>query len=103
MEQKIKGLTVGILMLVEDDSSPPRGNVLNLAVVVEETIILEELSDLPTAFAYLLGLIYALNIQYPIGLRYTFETVQNIFMGLGADLSGSVRSLKNRLRVNPLR
>lgn len=86
-EEKTKRLSVGTLTVLEDDRSSPRANVLNLAVVVEDTIILEELSDLPTGFAYLFGLIYASNIQYPKGLRYTFETVQKIFMGLGKDLS----------------
>ncbi|KAF6730989.1 hypothetical protein FQA47_020023 [Oryzias melastigma] len=68
-EEKTKRLSVGTLTVLEDDRSSPRANVLNLAVVVEDTIILEELSDLPTGFAYLFGLIYASNIQYPKGLR----------------------------------
>uniref|UniRef100_A0A8C7X7X0 Uncharacterized protein n=1 Tax=Oryzias sinensis TaxID=183150 RepID=A0A8C7X7X0_9TELE len=77
---------MGILTVLEDDGTSTAANIVNLSVV-EETVILQDLPDLPTAFAYLLGLIYALNLQYPIELRYTFETVQKIFMGLGTDLS----------------
>lgn len=69
----------------------------SVAVVLEEEIVLEDLPDIPTAFAYLFGLIYALNIKYPKELRYTFETVQKVFMNLGTDLSVRVRSLKNKL------
>lgn len=95
MEQT-KVLTVGILTVLEDDDSTPQ-SVVSLTVVVEEEIVLQDLPDLPTAFAYLFGLIYALNLKYPKDLRYTFETVQNVFMELGTDLSARVRSLKNKL------
>ena len=96
MEQT-KGLTVGILTVVKDDDSTAPQSVVNVAVVVEEEIVLQDLPDLPTAFAYLFGLIYALNLTYPKDLRHTFETVQKVFMELGTDLSARVRSLKNKL------
>nr|XP_054591579.1 uncharacterized protein LOC107373993 [Nothobranchius furzeri] len=96
-EEQTRGLSVGILTVLEDNWTSPVVNVMNLAVVVEETIILQDLPDLPTAFGFVFGLIYVLNLQYPKDLRYTFETVQKIFMGLGTDLSARVRSLKNRL------
>ncbi|MED6268199.1 hypothetical protein CHARACLAT_019995, partial [Characodon lateralis] len=90
-EEKTNRLTVGILTVLEDDGDSPATNVTNLAVVVEETIILQDLPDLPTAFAYLFELIYTLNLQYPKDLRYTFETIQKIFMGQ-ISLQGSVPS-----------
>ncbi|XP_057675416.1 uncharacterized protein LOC130905771 [Corythoichthys intestinalis] len=96
-EEQTKGLTVGILTVLEDDDTTVPQSVVSVAVVVEEEIVLQDLPDLPTAFAYLFGLIYALNIQYPKDLKYTFETVQKVFMELGADLSARVRSLKNKL------
>ncbi|XP_074500243.1 uncharacterized protein LOC141772766 isoform X2 [Sebastes fasciatus] len=96
-EEQTKGLIVGILTVLEDDDSSASATVINVAVVVEEDIVLQDLPDLPTAFAYLFGLIYALNLQYPKELRYTFETIQKVFMGLGTDLSARVRSLKNKL------
>ncbi|XP_074500282.1 uncharacterized protein LOC141772779 [Sebastes fasciatus] len=96
-EEQTKGLIVGILTVLEDDDSSASATVINVAVVVEEDIVLQDLPDLPTAFAYLFGLIYALNLQYPKELRYTFETIKKVFMGLGTDLSARVRSLKNKL------
>ncbi|XP_037620066.1 uncharacterized protein LOC119484944 isoform X3 [Sebastes umbrosus] len=96
-EEQTKGLIVGILTVLEDDDSSAPATVINVAVVVEEDIVLQDLPDLPTAFAYLFGLIYALNLQYPKELRYTFETIQKVFMELGTDLSARVRSLKNKL------
>lgn len=96
-EEQTRGLVVGILTVLEDDTSAAPQNVVNVAVVVEEQIVLQDLPDLATAMAYLFGLIYALNLRYPKELRYTFETVQKVFMELGTDLSARVRSLKNKL------
>ena len=86
---------MGILSVMEDQSSAPAR--LQNAVVLEEHIVLQDLPDLPTALALLFGLIYALNIQFPKELRYTFEVFQKIFLELGTDLSARVRSLKNKL------
>ena len=88
---------MGILTVMEDDSSAPSARVQNIAVVVEEHIVLQDLPDIPTAVAFLFGLIYALNLEYPKELRYTFETIQKVFMGLGTDLSARVRTLQNKL------
>lgn len=96
-EEQTKGLTVGILTVLEDDDRTMPQSVVSVAVVVEEEIVLQDLPDLPTAFAYLFGLIYALNLKYPKDLRYTFEAVQKVFMKLGTDLSARVRSLQNKL------
>lgn len=95
-EMQTKGLIVGILTVLEDDDRNPQ-TVVSVTVVLEEEILLQDLPDIPTAFAYLFGLIYALNIKYLKELRYTFETVQKVFMNLGTDLSARVRSLKNKL------
>ena len=86
---------MGILTVLEDDSSSARSTVNSIAVILEEGIVLQDLPDLPTAFAYLFGLIYVLNLQYPKDLRYTFETIQKLFMDLGTDLQGSDPSKTN--------
>lgn len=61
--------------------------------------VLADLSDLPSAFAYLFGLLYGLNMEFPKELRYTFEVVQHIFMELTPNCSRQVRSLKTKLLV----
>ena len=71
--------------------------VQNIALILEETVVLEDLPDLQSAFAYLLGLLYALNILYPKALKYTFETLQHVFMDIGSGCTQRVRSLKKKL------
>ncbi|KAM4547511.1 uncharacterized protein V3H82_021098 [Fundulus diaphanus] len=96
-EEQMKGLTVGVLTVLEDDDSAAPQSVVNVAVVVEEEIVLQDLPDLPTAFGYLFGLIYALNLKYPKDLRYTFETVQKVFMELGTDLSARSKGVNEKV------
>jgi len=89
---------MGILTVLVDDGAPASSPTVNsIAVVLEEAIVLTDLPDLPTAFAYLFGLLYALNIEFPKEHRYTFETIQHIFMGLSTSCSQRVRSLKTKL------
>lgn len=55
-----------------------------MAVGLEGAIVLHELPDLFTAFAYVFGLLYAMKIDYPKQSRYTFEAVQTLFFELGS-------------------
>ncbi|XP_030596992.1 uncharacterized protein LOC115788190 [Archocentrus centrarchus] len=67
---------------------------------VEETTvgIFTDLDNVPLAVALLFGLLYALNMDYPHQLRYTFEVIQKLIMELdGGTLSKKVQVLKNRL------
>jgi len=82
---------------IEDDISQTTKTCLNFAIIHEETAVMEDLPDFPTAFMVLFGLLYALNIEYSKGLKYTFEAVQNIFVGLGEKCTNRVQSLKNKL------
>ena len=57
---------MGVLAVLEDDDAPnAQPTVINIAVVLEESIVLTDLPDLPTAVAYLFGLMYAFNMEYP--------------------------------------
>lgn len=98
-ERQTRGFKVGILTVVEDDVattfSLPKVNSID--VVLEEAVVLRNLLDLPTAFAYLFGLLYALDIAFPKELKYTFEVIQKVLMELGTDCSQRVRSLKTKL------
>ncbi|KAI7811263.1 hypothetical protein IRJ41_012244 [Triplophysa rosa] len=69
----------------------------NIAVVLEEVVVLDNLPDLSTALAYLFGLLYVLNLYYPKPLKYTFDTIQNVFMELGSGCAQRVLSLKSKL------
>uniref|UniRef100_A0A671PIJ6 PB1 domain-containing protein n=1 Tax=Sinocyclocheilus anshuiensis TaxID=1608454 RepID=A0A671PIJ6_9TELE len=96
-ETYTRGVKLGILEVMEDDLSQATKRCLNFSIILEETVVMEDLSDFPTAFIVLFGLLYALNIEYPKGLKYTFEAVQNIFVGLGEKCTNRAQSLKNKL------
>ncbi|XP_051954285.1 uncharacterized protein LOC127629147 [Xyrauchen texanus] len=96
-ETYARGVKLGILEVMEDDISQATKRCLNFSIILEETVVMEDLSDFPTAFMVLFGLLYALNIEYPKGLKYTFEAVQNIFVGLGEKCTNRVQSLKNKI------
>ncbi|KAL1270834.1 hypothetical protein QQF64_029850, partial [Cirrhinus molitorella] len=82
-EDGTKGVSVGILYVTEDDTRAASPVIQNIAVVLEEVVVLEDIPDTSSAVAYLFGLLYALNFSYPKELRYTFDTIQKVFMELG--------------------
>ncbi|KAI5086908.1 hypothetical protein C0J45_23868, partial [Silurus meridionalis] len=71
--------------------------VLTNPIILKEVIVLQDIPDLPETFAYLFGLLYALNMEYPKELKYTFEFIQKIFMDLDGTCSAKVQSLKLKL------
>lgn len=96
----VKGVAVGVLYVLEDcsvETSSPK--VQNISLIVEESVVLQDIADTPTAVAYLFGLLYALNISYPKHLKYTFDTLQSVFMEMGPKCTKRVRSLKNKLAL----
>lgn len=96
-EDGTKGISVGILYVLEDNTQTTSPMIQNIAVVLDEVVVLEGLPDPSTALAYLFGLLYALNFSYPKNLKYTFDTIQNLFMELGSGCTQRVLSLKNKL------
>lgn len=95
----IKELQVGLLIRHEgplDDAFPLE--VFNVAVVVEEKIILHDVRDVPTGFAVLTGTIYCLNLEYPRNMKYSFEFLQRVIMNIKPDqCSARIHGLRNRL------
>lgn len=99
-EQRVlRGVSVGLLAVAEDDDATTTPTVRDVAVVLEGAVVLHDLPDLCTGFAYLFGLLYAMNIEYPKQMRYTFEAVQTIFFELGSRCSYRTRSLKTKLMM----
>ncbi|XP_058616201.1 uncharacterized protein LOC131530097 [Onychostoma macrolepis] len=99
VNRSTKDVKIGILTVVEDNVAAVTSlpTVTNMAIILEEAIVLEDIKDLPSAFAYLFGLLYVLNMEYPKELKYTFEVIQKIFMDLGGTCSAKVQSLKSKL------
>lgn len=97
-EDVIKGMVIGILSVVEDVKEPLPASYFDVALVIEERIVIRHLGDVPNAFVNLMGLQYMLNLDYPKDLKYTFEVIQRQFMGIGLDsCTPRVHSLKNKL------
>ncbi|KAG7510400.1 hypothetical protein JOB18_020783 [Solea senegalensis] len=95
----MRGMQVGLLIGHEE---PLHGafplKVFNVAVVVEETIIIHDLQDVPTGFAMLMAAIYCLNLRYPHHMKYTFEFLQRVIMGIKPDqCSARIHWLRNKL------
>lgn len=51
-----------------------------VGIAIEGTEVLFGVPSVAHACAYLMGLIYALELSYPKKLRYTFEVFQKIFL-----------------------
>ncbi|XP_048880258.1 sterile alpha motif domain-containing protein 3-like [Brienomyrus brachyistius] len=99
-EDVIRGMLIGILLVAEDVKEPLPASYNDIAIVVEEIIVIRHLRDVPSAFVNLMGLLYILNIDYPKDLKYTFEVIQRLFMGIGLDAcTARVHSLKNKLFI----
>uniref|UniRef100_A0A8C7DHC4 Uncharacterized protein n=1 Tax=Oncorhynchus kisutch TaxID=8019 RepID=A0A8C7DHC4_ONCKI len=79
------------------DDPMPVDNV-DVALVIEEQVIIHELHNVPNTFAALIGLLYCLTMDYPNCLMYALEVVQKIFWKIGAEnCTAKVHGLKNRL------
>jgi len=97
-EDFIKGMVIGILLVVEDVKEPLPVSYNDVAIVIEEKIVLRHLADVPNAVVNLMGLLYMLNLDYPKEMKYTFEVIQRLFMGIGSEAcTPRVYSLKNKL------
>lgn len=87
-----QGMKVGVVMLKEGEE------IIATSVVLEEQVVLPDVKDIPRAIALLMGLLFALNIDYPKELRYTFEVIQKVLMNIGGgQCSSFVHGVRNRL------
>ncbi|KAJ4929039.1 hypothetical protein JOQ06_004660 [Pogonophryne albipinna] len=73
----VNGVDVGVLIVVEErvPAALPK-NIADVAVILDGRVVLRKLRDVPTGFAVLMGILYSLNIDYPKGLKYTYEVIQ---------------------------
>ena len=83
---------------VKQEGAEPTDPPEDVGVIVEGCTVLQELRDVANGCAVLFALIYCLDLSYPKDLRYTFEFLQKVVMGLdGNRLSTKVQVLKNKL------
>ncbi len=71
-----------------------------VGIIIEGIPVLTDLGNLARACCLLLGMTYALNLQYPPQLCKTFEVFQRLFVGLDTlrpKPSSRFMTLKNKL------
>ncbi len=74
---------------------------LDISIVIDGVEVLNELPSVACACAcaMMFGLIYALNLKYPEGLKYTFEAFQKIIMDIESkQMSRRVQNLSSKLQ-----
>lgn len=70
----------------------------DVSIVIEGNQVLTGCGNQANACMLLMGLIYALNLEYPMALKHTFEVFQKLFLELdGAKLLKKVHTLKRKL------
>lgn len=83
-QRQIAQTTMGIYVVRKegaDDEEEPE----TVGVVIEGVELFSELRSISYAFVMLFGLIYALNLNYPLELKYTFEFIQKVLMDLDGE------------------
>ncbi len=94
-----RGVDVGLLFMTgQPDDGDMLADILDVAVILEDKIVIRQLKSVPNAFAILIGLLYSLNIDYPKVMKYSFEVIQKVVMDVGsATCSSKVLALKNKI------
>lgn len=69
--------------------------IFDVAVVVEETIMLHNFKDVAQSFAMLMGIIYCVNLKYPDTMKYTFEFLQRVLMNIKPDQAKPTPEVQN--------
>ncbi|XP_056620831.1 uncharacterized protein LOC130434610 isoform X2 [Triplophysa dalaica] len=88
-----------VTAVTEDTADPVNFSPASICIVVEDDVTMSDIPNLADAFALLIGLMYALHLDYPKKLINTFTFIQKIIMGLddGKALKPRLLSLKNDL------
>ncbi|XP_030266756.1 uncharacterized protein LOC115578038 [Sparus aurata] len=98
LDDAMKGMQLGILIGYEGEQRAIPNDIFNVAVVVEETIVVHNIKDVAHGFAMLMGVIYGVNLQYPNDMKYSFEFLQRVVMRIEPDkASARVHGLRNRI------
>ena len=100
----MQGMDVGLLIGYE--GAHQNGfplNIFNVAVVVEETPVMHNFDDVPSAMAMLVGVIYCVNLEYPKAMKYSFEFMQRVILNIHPEeASPKVNGLRNKLLRNTI-
>ena len=71
-----------------------------IAVIVEGCEVLQDCKTLSNACLLLMGVIYAVNLSYPVKLKYTFEAFQKLLLEIDIlKMSSKIQALHKKLLV----
>ncbi|KAJ3605702.1 hypothetical protein NHX12_027746 [Muraenolepis orangiensis] len=89
-------MAVFVIREEEDPLQPPH----DIGIIIEGVEVMNQLPSFAHACAMLFGFIYALNLSYPSQLKYTFDALQKLFMGIEPkQMTRRVCSLSVKLQV----
>lgn len=81
-------------------SASPKLNPTRVGIILEGSIVMDTLTNLPQAMCLLFGFTYALHLQCPKCLKNTFIFIQQVMLNLAqSELPPKVQKLKNDLAV----
>ncbi|RXN27928.1 hypothetical protein ROHU_019669 [Labeo rohita] len=97
-EREFEKTTMAFFVICESDAlSCALG--ISISIVIDGVEVLNELPSAACACAMMFGLIYALNLKYPEGLKYTFEAFQKIIMDIESkQMSRRLQNLSSKLQ-----
>ncbi|KAK7878214.1 hypothetical protein WMY93_031166 [Mugilogobius chulae] len=101
-EPDLNNTPIGIVTVVnEDPEAAISFGPVSAAIVIEDEILLSDISSWPEAFVLLFGLVYALHLDYPKKLLHTFTFAQKFLLGLedGKPLKSCLINLQNDLSL----
>lgn len=94
LQSAIEKTTMGIFVIKDAADNEAH----DVGIVLEGVTVLQDLDSMAFATSMLFGIIYALNLQYPTKLRFTFEILQKLIMELdGGELSIKAQNFKSKL------
>lgn len=86
------------IIVIHPNVAQENQDPVNVSVIIEGTEILEDCGSVTNACLLLMGVIYAVNLSYPLKLKYTFEVFQKLFLELDIlKMSPKVQSLHKKL------
>ncbi|XP_057196120.1 uncharacterized protein LOC130557969 isoform X3 [Triplophysa rosa] len=95
-EREFEKTTMAVFVIRESDAL---SHALDISIVIDGVEVLNKLPSVACACTMMIGLIYALNLKYPEGLKYTFEAFQKILMDIeNKQMSRRVQNLSSKLQ-----
>ncbi|KAE8278194.1 hypothetical protein D5F01_LYC23745 [Larimichthys crocea] len=96
-------IPVGILCYEDTSAANPASPQLNpsrVGIILEGSLVMEALTNLPQAMCLLFGFTNALHLQYLKCLKNTFAFIQQVMLHLSrSELPPNIQKLKNDLAV----